>query len=71
MMYFEQLSCLQTWINELNAIIDRYFKENDVCQRLATTPGIESVIATAIVSRVGDPRLCEIPDHSATPPRLC
>ncbi|PHM25315.1 hypothetical protein [Xenorhabdus ehlersii] len=38
-------------------MIDRYFKENDACQRLATIPGIEPVIATTIVSRVGDPGL--------------
>ncbi|MGV7961487.1 IS110 family transposase [Photorhabdus tasmaniensis] len=54
-MYLEQLSCLQTWISELNEMIDRHFKENEVCQRLATIPGIGPVIATAIVSRVGDP----------------
>ncbi|MBD2812602.1 IS110 family transposase [Xenorhabdus sp. Vera] len=65
MMYLEQLSCLQTWIGELNAMIDRYFKENDVCQRLATIPGIGPVIATAIVSRVGDPGLFKNGRHFA------
>ncbi|MDX8001193.1 IS110 family transposase [Xenorhabdus sp. Reich] len=65
MMYLEQLSCLQTWIGELNAMIDRYFKENDACQRLATIPGIGPVIATAIVSRVGDPGLFKNGRHFA------
>ncbi|WP_443089540.1 hypothetical protein [Xenorhabdus sp. Sc-CR9] len=45
MMYLEQLSCLQTWISELNAMTDRYFKEVDVCQRLTTISGIGPVIA--------------------------
>ncbi|MFD0705714.1 IS110 family RNA-guided transposase [Photorhabdus akhurstii] len=64
-MYLEQLSCLQAWIGELNEMIDRYFKENDVCQRLATIPGVGPVIATAIVSRVGDPRLFKNGRHFA------
>ncbi|MGJ0629758.1 IS110 family transposase [Xenorhabdus bovienii] len=65
MMYLEQLSCLQAWISELNAMIDRYFKESDACQRLATIPGIEPVIATAIVSRVSDPGLFKNGRHFA------
>ncbi|MBD2816710.1 IS110 family transposase, partial [Xenorhabdus sp. Flor] len=52
-------------IGELNAMIDRYFKENDVCQRLATIPGIGPVIATAIVSRVGNPGLFKNGRHFA------
>ncbi|WP_254850638.1 IS110 family transposase [Xenorhabdus bovienii] len=64
-MYLEQLSCLQAWIGELNEMIDRYFKENDACQRLATIPGIGPVIATAIVSRVGDPGLFKNGRHFA------
>ncbi|MDE9590838.1 transposase, partial [Xenorhabdus bovienii] len=65
MMYLEQLSCLQAWIGELNEMIDRYFKENEVCQRLATIPGIGPVIATAIASRVGDPGLFKNGRHFA------
>ncbi|MDE1496613.1 IS110 family transposase [Xenorhabdus bovienii] len=65
MIYLEQLSYLQAWISELNAMIDRYFKENDACQRLATIPGIGPVIATAIVSRVSDPGLFKNGRHFA------
>ena len=54
-MYLEQLKALQQWLDELGAEIANIFKNNEACQRLATVPGIGPVIATALVSSVGDP----------------
>ncbi|MBP0625445.1 IS110 family transposase [Cupriavidus consociatus] len=54
-MYLEQMNALQQWIDELGKEIAEIFKCNEVCQRLATIPGIGPVIATALVSSVGDP----------------
>ncbi|MGF6298320.1 transposase [Paraburkholderia sp. WC7.3d] len=54
-MYLEQLKALQQWLDELAAEIAEIFKSNEACQRLATVPGIGPVIATALVSSVGDP----------------
>ncbi|SDR62697.1 transposase [Paraburkholderia tuberum] len=54
-MYLEQLKALQQWLDELTAEIAEIFKSNEACQRLATVPGIGPVIATALVSSVGDP----------------
>jgi transposase len=54
-MYLEQLNALQQWLDELGAEIAQIFESNEACQRLATVPGIGPVIATALVSSVGDP----------------
>ncbi|WP_019447889.1 IS110 family transposase [Cupriavidus sp. BIS7] len=54
-MYLEQVDALQKWIDELGNEIAELFKRSEVCQRLATVPGIGPVIATALVSSVGDP----------------
>jgi transposase len=54
-MYLEQLKALQQWLDELATEIAEIFKSNEACQRLATVPGIGPVIATALVSSVGDP----------------
>lgn len=54
-MYLEQMAVLKAWLNELDAMIDDNFKNNETCQRLATIPGIGPVIATAMVGLVGDP----------------
>jgi transposase len=54
-MYLEQLKVLQQWLDELATEIPEIFKSNEACQRLATVPGIGPVIATALVSSVGDP----------------
>lgn len=54
-MYLEQLDALQQWIDELSNEIAELFKCSEVCQRLSTVPGIGPVIATALVSCVGDP----------------
>jgi transposase len=54
-MYLEQLKALQQWLDDLAAEIAEIFKSNEACQRLATVPGIGPVIATALVSSVGDP----------------
>jgi transposase len=54
-MYLEQLKALQQWLDELGAEVANIFKNNEACQRLATVPGIGPVIATALVSSVGDP----------------
>jgi transposase len=54
-MYLEQLKALQQWLDEIAAEIAAIFKNNEACQRLATVPGIGPVIATALVSSVGDP----------------
>lgn len=53
--YLEQLKALQQWLDELIAEIADIFKSNEACQRLATVPGIGPIIATALVSSVGDP----------------
>jgi transposase len=55
LMYLEQLKVLQQWLDELVAEIAEIFKSNEACQRLATVPGIGPIIATALVSSVGDP----------------
>lgn len=54
-MYLEQMTVLKAWLDELDAMIDDNFKNNEICQRLATVPGIGPVIATAMVGLVGDP----------------
>ncbi len=54
-MYLEQLNVMQQWLDELDSEMARIFKQNEVCQRLATVPGIGPVIATALVSSAGDP----------------
>ncbi|EHQ1784547.1 TPA: IS110 family transposase [Salmonella enterica] len=54
-MYLEQMAVLKAWLDELDAMIDDNFKNNEICQRLATIPGIGPVIATAMVGLVGDP----------------
>jgi transposase len=55
LMYLEQLKVLQQWLDELGTEIAEIFKSNEACQRLATVPGIGPIIATALVSSVGDP----------------
>lgn len=54
-MYLEQLKVLQQWLDEINSEIAAIFKRNEACQRLATIPGVGPLIATALVSCVGDP----------------
>ncbi|WP_230877750.1 MULTISPECIES: IS110 family transposase [unclassified Burkholderia] len=54
-MYLDQMKVLQQWLDEINSEIAAIFKKNEACQRLATIPGIGPVIATALVSCVGDP----------------
>ncbi len=54
-MYLEQLNVMQRWLDELDNEMALIFKQSEVCQRLATVPGIGPVIATALVSSVGDP----------------
>lgn len=55
LMYLDQMKALQQWLNAINIEIAEIFKRNEVCQRLATVPGVGPVIATALVSSVGDP----------------
>ncbi|HFD8837440.1 TPA: IS110 family transposase [Salmonella enterica] len=54
-MYLEQMAVLKAWLDELDAMIDDNFKNNETCQRLVTIPGIGPVIATAIFKLVGEP----------------
>jgi transposase len=54
-MYLEQLAALQRWIDERASEIAKIFKRNESCRRLATVPGIGPLVATALVSGVGDP----------------
>ena len=54
-MYLQQLQAYEQWIAELETEIAKTFRESDACRRLATVPGIGPIIATALVSSVGDP----------------
>ncbi len=36
-MYLEQMAVLKVWLDELDAMIDDNFKNNEISQRLATT----------------------------------
>lgn len=55
LMHLKQLKVLPQPFNELVAKKAEIFKSNEFCQRFATVPGIGPVIATALVSSVGDP----------------
>lgn len=50
---YEQLSQYDSWISDCDKEIGAIAKENEVCQRLATVPGIGPVVATAIYGAVG------------------
>jgi transposase len=55
LMYLKQLKVLPQPFDELVAEKAEIFKSNESCQRFATVSGIGPVIATALVSSVGDP----------------
>ena len=54
---YQELVHLDARIRACDAQIDRVFKGNAVCQRLAEVEGIGPITATALVASVGDPKV--------------
>lgn len=51
---YSEMRQLQSQIDEADAVIRRIAGEDEACQRLVEIPGVGPVIATAVVSAIGN-----------------
>jgi transposase len=61
----DQLRDTERRVGELDARLVRQARENEVCQRLTTIPGIGPITATALVATIGDATVFESGRHLA------
>jgi transposase len=61
----EQLKAVDKKVAEYEAKIERLFKESDLCQRIATIPGIGVLTATAVIASIGDAKVFKNGRHLA------